>query len=96
MVQVEEFILNQRIDRQSVEFIALVDTEVFPSIKTMLTPQIRQRFCGVSFLTNASSLYIAQYHKKPNILILERKAQSNFTLRFFCLEHIELNPSIHN
>ena len=61
--------IGNLIDKQSVAFIASVDSEGFPNMKAMLAPRKREGLKEFWFTTNTSSMRAAQYRDNPKASI---------------------------
>jgi general stress protein 26 len=69
MMRDPEKTIGNLIDKQSVSFIASVDSDGFPNMKAMLPPRKREGIRTFWFTTNASSTRVAQFRENPKASI---------------------------
>ena len=61
--------IGNLIDKQSVSFIASVDSDGFPNMKAMLPSRKREGIKSFWFTTNTSSMRVSQYRNNPKACI---------------------------
>ncbi|MCL2140587.1 MAG: pyridoxamine 5'-phosphate oxidase family protein [Dehalococcoidia bacterium] len=69
MLRNPEQTIGNLIDKQSVSFIASVDSDGFPNMKAMLPPRKREGIHTFWFTTNTSSMRVSQYRNNPKACI---------------------------
>ena len=69
MMRNPESTIGNLIDKQSVAFVASVDSDGFPNMKAMLAPRKREGITEFWFTTNTSSARVKQYLANPKASI---------------------------
>lgn len=69
MMRDTEQAIGNLIDKQGVSFISSVDSSGFPNTKAMLPPRKREGIKIFFFITNTSSMRVAQYQENPKACI---------------------------
>lgn len=69
MMRYAEKTIGNLIDKQGVSFIASISEDGFPNMKAMLPPCKRVGIRKFYFMTNTSSVRVAQYRNNPKASI---------------------------